>query len=422
MIRNGNVRPVSAGRTACEPIHVTGIGVVSPLGDSRERFRDALLAGASGIAPAPRFAAAGCAAVLTASVADFDPAKWIAPMKLRRMDETGPFALVAIQQAMADARYAVDSEGDDRAGVVLGTYSAGGHATHEYLDGLFRGGPTGAPALLFSSTVANAAAGLAGLEFKLRGPNATVTQKEASGLGAIAAAVDALRADRAGAIAAGGTDAIYDLFYKAHDRFGVLNPGAAFGRGAAPFDRCRQGFVIGEGGYALWLERGEAWRARGARSYGEIRGVGAAGAVVPLNAWPDRPEPLVRTMTMALAEAGMTPRDVDVVYASANASRVLDSVEAAALTVLFDGCSPVVTSVKSAIGECAAAGSAACAAACLCGAVGQVPPIAGLVEADDAARGLRLARSASDAPGAVALVNSFASGGALFSAVLRVAR
>ena len=77
------------------------------------------------------------------------------------------------------------ADGDDRAGVVLGTYSAGGQATSEYLDALFSGGPSGAPALLFNSTVGNAAAGLAGLEFKLRGPNATISQKEASGLAAI---------------------------------------------------------------------------------------------------------------------------------------------------------------------------------------------------------------------------------------------
>ena len=127
--------------------------------------------------------------------------------------------------------------------------------------------PTGAPALLFNSTVANAATGLAGLEFKLRGPNATISQKEASGLGAIATAVDLLRADRADAIAAGGMDAITDMFYRAHDQFRVMNPDRTFGSTAAPFARCRRGFVMGEGGFGLWLERGAVWRERGARAY-----------------------------------------------------------------------------------------------------------------------------------------------------------
>ena len=93
--------------------------------------------------------------------------------------------------------YSVTADGDARAGVVLGTYSAGGQATNEFLDSLFRSGPSGAPALLFDSTVGNAAAGLAGLEYKLRGPNVTISQKEASGLAAIAAAVDLLRLGRA---------------------------------------------------------------------------------------------------------------------------------------------------------------------------------------------------------------------------------
>ena len=212
-IRNGNVRLV------IHPIAITGFGVVSPFGDSPGRFRDALLDGATAIAADPRFVSFGCRSTLAARVSGFDPAEWIAPMKLRRMDTTGPYALVAMRQAMEDANYPVTTEGDARAGIVLGTYSAGGQATNEYLEALFRGGPTGAPALLFNSTVGNAAAGLAGLEYKLCGPNATISQKEASGLAAIAAAVDVLRLGRADAVGAGGMDAIYDLFYRAHDRF-----------------------------------------------------------------------------------------------------------------------------------------------------------------------------------------------------------
>jgi 3-oxoacyl-[acyl-carrier-protein] synthase II len=343
-------------------------------------------------------------------------------MKLRRMDQSAPFALVAIQQAMDEAHYVVRAEGDERAGVVLGTYTAGGQATTEYLAALFSGGPTGAPALLFNSTVANAATGLAGLEFKLRGPNATISQKEASGLGAIATAVDLLRADRADAIAAGGMDAITDMFYRAHDQFRVMNPDRTFGSTAAPFARCRRGFVMGEGGFGLWLERGAVWRERGAHAYAEILGIGASSAAVPLNAWPDRPEPLVRTMRLALEEAAVDPSDIGVVYASANASRVLDDTEARALSELFDGHSPAVTSVKAALGESGASGAAACVAAVLCGRAGVVPPIAGLREADPIARRLNLVTAQVTCPPGLTLVNSFASGGALVSIVLRINR
>jgi 3-oxoacyl-(acyl-carrier-protein) synthase len=337
-------------------------------------------------------------------------------MKLRRMDTTGPYALVALRQAMEEAKYAITTEGDARSGVVLGTYSAGGHATNEYLESLFRGGPSGAPALLFNSTVGNAAAGLAGLEYKLCGPNATISQKEASGLAAIASAVDLLRLGRVDAVGAGGMDAIYDMFYRAHDRFAVMSDAADVDGSLAPFSASRRGFVLGEGGFALWLERG------GQRGRAEILGTGATSAQCALNAWPPDPAPLVRTMRLALADADLAPSDVDVIYASANATARLDEVEARALATLFGGGRAVITSIKGAIGECGASGAAACVAAVLCGALGRVPPIAGLSEADPVTHPLRLAATTMESPGEIVLVNSVASGGALVSAVLRISK
>ncbi len=403
-------------------IFVTGVGVVSPLGDSPERFRDALLGGASGVAVDDRFAGGECRSRLTARVSGFDAATWISPMKLRRMDTTGPYALVAMRQAMDAAKYAVRTErdGDDRTGVVLGSYSAGGQATNEYLGALFDGGPMGAPALLFNSTVGNAAAGLAGLEYKLRGPNATISQKEASGLAAIATAVDLLRLRRADAVGAGGMDAIYDLFFRAHDRFGVMNDAATVDHSIAPFDRCRRGFVMGEGGYVLWLERGEGWRDRGAQPLAEILGVGMASATCAVNCWPDDPDPIAHTIRVALADADVRAQEIAAIYASANAARGLDAVEAQALSAIFTGTQTIVTATKGALGECGASGAAACAAAILCGNAGRVPGIAHLREADPVTASLNVATSTVNAPGPLVLINSVASGGALCAVILRI--
>jgi act minimal PKS chain-length factor (CLF/KS beta) len=126
-------------------------------------------------------------------------------------------------------------------------------------------------------------------------------------------------------------------------------------------------------------------------------------------------------MQLALEDAGLEAKDVHVVYASANATKTLDAVEAEALALLFGSAATVVTSIKGALGEFGASGSAACAAALLCGRAGRVPAIAGLTTADPSTRALRLATASIDAPGPIALVNSFASGGALFSTVLRAA-
>jgi 3-oxoacyl-[acyl-carrier-protein] synthase II len=356
--------------------------------------------------------------MLAAEIPDFEPTAWVPPMKLRRLDRTGVYALAATKLALADADVVPAADGDDRLGVALGTWTAGGQSTQIFLDALFRSGPSGAPALLFDSTVGNSAASLAGLEFKLRGPNVTVSHKEASGLAAIVTAVDHVCEGRARAMVAGGVDAVYETFFKGHDGFNVMSRERVGSRATAPFDDERRGFVIGEGGFALWLDGAATTRERPA--HGDIVGASASSAAVPINRWPEQGEALVRTMRLALDDAGLAPGDVNVVYASANATAGLDRVEAHAIAELF-GSGPIVTSVKGALGEFGAVGAASCAAAFLCGKLGQVPPVAGLVAPLPEGRDLRLAFQRCDATGSIALVNSFASGGALFSVVLRVA-
>jgi 3-oxoacyl-[acyl-carrier-protein] synthase II len=400
-----------------EPVRVTGLGVVSVFGTTLDAFRDALLDGRSGIVAVKNFDTAGCRSTIAAEIDGFDPSRFVSAMKMRRMDRTAVYTVAATKLAIQDAGVTIRPEGDDDTGVMLGTWTAGGGSTQVFLDALFKQGPTGAPALLFDSTVANSAASIAGLEHRLRGPNMTVSHKEASGLAAVVTAVDLLRERRAAALVTGGADAIFETFYKAHERFKVMSPERSASARTSPFDACRDGFVLGEGAVGLWVERADGSADR--RGHGEILGVAAASANVPLNAWPDRPDPLVRTMRLAIEDAGLTPEAVDVVYASANATRQLDAVEAEALTALFAGTRTVVTSIKGAIGESGVSGSAACAAALLCGRAGRVPPIANLAEPDPAAASLRLARSSLVAPGPIALVNSVASGGALFSVVLR---
>ncbi len=398
------------------PVIVDGIGVVSALGTSHEIFRQSLLDGSSAVRPVTGFSTADCQTSLAAELVGFEPSAWVPAMKLRRLDRTGVYALAAARLALGDAGVTPAVEGNDALGVVLGTWTAGGQSTQQFLEGLFRGGSSGAPALLFDSTVGNSAASLVGLEYKLRGPNVTVSHKEASGLAAIVTAVDHLREHRASAILAGGVDAVYETFFKGHDRFAVMSRRPHAGAALAPFDDSRAGFVIGEGGVGLWLRT--AAPGESSRGHGEILGVAASSAAVAVNAWPHEPASLVRTMTQALADAGARPKDVSVVYASANATTTLDRAEAQALSTLF-GATPLVTSIKGALGESGVSGPLACAAALLCGRERLVPPIAGLGSALAEAQTLRLVRSTATAPGPLTLVNSFASGGALFSCVLR---
>lgn len=394
------------------PVCLTGIGVVSPLGATRDAFRDRLLAGESGVRRVTGFDPKDAHSHLAAQVRDFDATQWIPPMKLRRMDESAQFAIVAVRLAFEDAGYPLSAAGDDRAGVVLGTFSAGGHATADFLHAFMAMGPAGAPALLFNSTVANAAASSAGLELKLRGPNTTVSQKETSGLSALATAADFVVDGRADAIAAGAIDAVYESFFRAHDAFKVYARDAV-----RPFDASRSGFALGEGAYVLLAESETSAAARGKRPYARIVGIGAGGDSVDTNAWPANGRAIDRTIRLALEDAGMDAAAIDVVYASANGAPGLDEIEAACLHDIF-GERPHVTSIKGAIGESGAASAAACVAACLCGQLSRIPPVTGLAAPAPAASRLRLARRAVDAPATHILINGIASGGALLALVL----
>ncbi|MGE0448064.1 MAG: beta-ketoacyl synthase [Vicinamibacterales bacterium] len=414
MANYGNVRAVSRA------VAVSGIGVVSPFGTTQQSFVDNLLQGRSAIAPLAGFDTGDCAATLAAQATTFRPSDWLPPMRLRRLERTGVYAAAVARLAFDDAARPPMPEGDDRAGVVLGTWTAGGESSESYLEAFFTGGPQMAPALLFESTVGNAPASFVALEHKLRGPNATISHREASGIVALASAVEMLRLGRASRLLAGGVDVIFETFYRACDRFGIMSPAATFSPAVAPFDRARGGFVLGEGGAALWLESSAAAPRASTGQHGWIIGAAESSTAVPLNTWPSSPEPLVRTMLGALDDAGLRPADVHVVYASANATRDLDRVEAEALTHLFAGSGTIVTSIKGAVGEAGVSGATACAAALLCGRHGQVPPIAGLVRPDAVADRLNLARAATPAPGPIALVNGFASGGTLCSLVVRV--
>src|SRR3954453_15977703 len=250
-------------------VAVSGIGGVSSFGTSADAFTRRLRAGESGIAPITSFPTDTCRSHLAGRITDFDPARFVSPLKLRRVDAVGRIALGATRLALDDADLRA-SANRAAVGIVLGSATAGVQARGEYLESLMRGGPAGAPALIFASTVGNAAASLCALEFGLRGPNTTVTHKEASALAAVAYATDLVLHGKAQAILCGGADDIYGRYFLVHDWFGVLSPRDDHPEGSRPFDVTRNGFVMGEGGFVLAIEDAPTCRARGGRSYGEV--------------------------------------------------------------------------------------------------------------------------------------------------------
>ncbi|BCS35292.1 3-oxoacyl-[acyl-carrier-protein] synthase 2 [Luteitalea sp. TBR-22] len=399
---------------------ITGVAACSSLGQT-DAFLDALLAGHSGIRPITSFDVSERRAKQAAELIDFTPGAFIPPMKLRRMDEVGALAVASARLALDAAGLPRSDAGYDDVGVVFGTCTCGVHSTGEFLDRLLELGPTGAPALLFSNTVGNAAASLVALEEKLRGPNTTLSYKEASGLAAVALASDLIRAGKAGALVTGGAEDIYDLYFQVHDWFGVLSVTGAYPEGARPFDATRNGFVMGEGGFVLVVEDLARAEARQAAVLGEVLGVGANAGVTAVNAWPTDSGPLVRCMRMALDEAGVRPDEVGAVYAAANGAIDFDRLEAGAIAEVFGGRPVATTSVKGAVGEGGMAAAASLVAAVMAGRRGLVAPTAGLANPDPSLAPLGWVMGAA-APLAspYVLVNSFASGGTNYSLVIKV--
>jgi 3-oxoacyl-[acyl-carrier-protein] synthase II len=406
---------------------VTGLGCITSLGASRDAFVDGLIAGQTGIRRIEDFDVSSARAQHAGRLSGFDATKYLPPLKLRRIDAVARVAIAATRDALDDAGFPHAAAGYDRIGVVLGSFSAGVHATGEYLESYLKGGPAGAPALLFSSTVGNAPASQCGLEYGLRGPNTTLMHKEASGLSAIVFATHLIRRGKIPIVVAGGADDIYERFYRVHDWFGVMadsrhaNGADAGAPIAKPFDAARRGFVMGEGGFMLVLEDEESASARGARVLAEVLGTSSSASSVAINAWPEDEVALVRAMRLAIEDAGITPDDVDVVYAAANGTVPLDRVEAAGIREVFGGRDVAVTSIKGAIGEFGAAGAGSAAAAILCARQGAIAPATGFqTPAADCPVHVVSPATALPKPGAVALVNSFASGGTNFSVVLRL--
>lgn len=408
---------------ARDPIAITGTGSICGLGIGTAAFERALFSGASALEAAPADPVTGLRPHLEARIAAFDPAAFLPAAKLRRVDRVGRLALAATQLALADAGVTTDGPSGVAAsdiGVALGTATAGLHSVIDFEDRLIAHGATGASALDFSNTVGNAAASLCGIEFGLRGPNVTLSYREASALAAIHYGTGLVRAGRARAVVSGGADDFEPLFVAVHDRFGVLATDAGDGEASRPFDRRRNGFVVGNGAFLIAMEPASAATDRGATVAGYIAGVAATSSDAEPGAWTCEPAELVRCMQAALDDAQRSTRDVGVVFAAANSTTGLDRVEAAALASLFGTSGVPVVALKGALGECGAIGAAGVIAATVTLRQRRLPPTVGFAERDPACPVDVAPVSRPLAGGArpVALVNSFASGGAHFSVVV----
>lgn len=372
-----------------ERVVITGMGVTSPIGTGVAEFAERLFAGDHGIVPIDHFDTEGMAAKVYAPVQGLDADAHFPASEQRRLDRHAVFGLVAAREAFAQSGLAGEID-PYRLGVNM-TSGLGGTSTalaeHETLR---ERGPRRVSPMLIPKWIPNMIAGLVSIDTGARGSSVAHNVACASSTVSIGEGLRAIRHGYADAVICGGAEAVTQrLVMSGFQSLRALSASADPDRASIPFDRDRGGFVMGEGGATLVLERESHARARGARILGAVRGYGMTSDASHITAPADDGQAIARALTDALAEAEAEAGPVTgPVHVNAHGTGTLlnDRIEAAVIERVF-GEEALVSSTKSMTGHLlGAAGAAEAIAATLTLAAGRVPPTAGTAELDDEMR------------------------------------
>ncbi len=316
---------------------VTGVGLVTSLGIGTRANWEALLAGRSGIGRITRFDPTDFSSQIAGEVKGFDPLQFVEKKDVKKMDVFIQFAIAASQFAMDDARLSVAAESAHRVGVYIAS-GIGGFATIEREHkALLEGGPRRISPFFIPSAIINLAAGQVSIRFGAKGPNSATCTACSASAHAVGDAFEIIRRGAADAMIAGGSEAAITPMgvggFAAMRALSTRNDEPA--RASRPFDRNRDGFIIGEGSGVIVLEELEWARRRGARIYAEIVGYGMSADAFHITAPSEGGEGAVRVMELALAQAGVDPAEVDYINAHGTSTPYNDRIETAAIKACF---------------------------------------------------------------------------------------
>ncbi len=348
---------------------ITGLGAVTPVGLDEASTWQAFVAGRSGVSEITCFdvAATGTEARVAAEVKGFDPLSYFDRKTARRLDRVAQLALVASQEALADAGLLEDGRlipqvDPDRCGVFIGSGVGGVASLLEQEAVLEHQGARRVSPWLLPMFLADAVPGVVAIQYGLRGPNMAHVTACASGANAIGEAFEAIRRGAADAMLAGGAEAaIVPVLVAGFYNMGALTRWAGEPALASrPFDKTRDGFVVGEGAAMLVLESLELARRRGAAIHAELVGYGATADAVHVTAPDETGAGIVRAARQALAQAGVEAVEVDYISAHGTSTPLNDAVETRAMKELLGTRAYEVpmSSVKSMIGHLLGAGGA----------------------------------------------------------------
>jgi len=408
---------------------VTGLGVVSPIGIGVSEFWKAALAGRSGITAIRSFEPFpmdGYRSRVAGQIHDFVPGQIVDGVLAERVDRYAQFALAAVKEALGDSHLQMGRENPHRVGVIVGAGMGGMVMGEREITRLYqhqkphRVHPNFIPVITL-----NSASGIVAMACGAKGPNLTISTACSSSAHALGQALQCIREGRADVVITVGADAsITPLVFAGFCSLRALStkyndhPGKA----SRPFDRGRDGFVMGEGAGALILESAAHAKKRKAQIYAEVAGYAATSEAYHMVIPREDGEEVATTMRLALADAGITPAQVDYINAHATSTPIGDAVEVKALRNVFKARAQklAINATKSLIGHSlGAAGAIGAIASTLAIHTGRIHPTANYDDPDPACALPGISRSVQERRVNVALLNAFGFGSNNAAVVLK---
>ncbi|MBW8004841.1 MAG: beta-ketoacyl-ACP synthase II [candidate division NC10 bacterium] len=403
---------------------VTGLGVVSPLGIGVDFFWKALINGTSGVGRITRFDTTGHGCQIAAEVKGFDPLQWIDKKEVKKMDTFVRYALAAGLMAVEDAHLKVSDGRQDRVGVLVGTGMGGIIMLVEQYIVLVEKGPDRVSPFFIPGIIPNMASGRLSMHLGAKGPNSCVSTACATGNHAIGDSLRIIQRGEADVMLAGGTEAVISTLCIAgfNNAKALSTRNDEPERASRPFDKERDGFVMGEGACVLVLEALDHALDRGAPIYAEVVGYGMSGDAYHVTAPAPEGEGAVQSMEGAIRDAGIPPEAVDYINAHGTSTPYNDANETLAIKRVFgDHAYRIpVSSIKSMIGHTlGAAGAIEAAATVLALKHGIVPPTINYEFPDPDCDLDYVPNKAREVTIQLALNNSFGFGGTNATTVFR---
>ncbi|MEQ8202794.1 MAG: beta-ketoacyl-ACP synthase II [Smithellaceae bacterium] len=316
---------------------VTGLGAITPLGNSAQESWESAIAGKSGVGPITKFDSTSFNTKIAAEIKNFDPLQFMDKKEVRRYDDFILYALAASEMAMADAALTISPEIAERTGVIIGS-AIGGLATLEReKEVVLKSGPRKISPFAIPAILPNLASGLVSIRFGAKGPINCAVTACAAGTSAIGDAYKTIAYGDADIMITGGAEAAVTTL-----GIGGFNSMRALSqrndepqKASRPFDKDRDGFVVGEGSGIIILEELSVALARGARIYAELAGYGCTSDAFHLAAPPPGHEGAARSMLAAMRDAGMNATDIDYINAHGTSTPLNDLYETQAIKALF---------------------------------------------------------------------------------------